>query len=84
MEREKPKGFYATCRCGVVIGAMDFVRTERKDSGKLIADWLMWGCTVTPVFEGTWGVKVGNCTCNNSADGKKHYTEVNHDTARNL
>lgn len=63
MKKERPSGFVATCRCGVVIGAMDFDRTERKDAGRILGQWLFDGCTVAPYFAGTWSVHVLACRC---------------------
>ena len=59
----KPTGYIATCQCGLVTGAMDAVRTDLKDAGKLLGGWLSKGCTVSPVFDGTWSVKVEPCAC---------------------
>lgn len=67
MSRRKPTGFLATCQCGVVIGAMDYQRTERRDAGKLLGEWLAHGCTVSPQFSGTWSVNVAACRCSEAA-----------------
>lgn len=61
--RRRPTGFVATCRCGRVVGAMDFSRTERVDAGKILGKWLFDGCTVAPRFEGSWSVVVEGCNC---------------------
>jgi len=58
-----PTGFVATCRCGVVVGAMDYIRTDRREAGRLLGQWLHDGCTVEPRFTGTWNVYVKPCRC---------------------
>ncbi len=58
-----PKGFLAVCRCGENVGAMDFIRTDRKEAGKLLSDWLMHGCTIIPQFESNWTCKITSCKC---------------------
>lgn len=65
--KERPTGFIARCRCGAVTGAIDADRTERKDMGKLLGEWLMRGCTVEPRFGGTWQAKMESCHCNSKA-----------------
>lgn len=59
----KPTGFIAKCRCGAITGALDADRTDRKDMGKMLGDWLMRGCTVEPRFGGTWTETMTACTC---------------------
>jgi len=61
--KRKPTGFVATCQCGVVVGAMDYARTDRKESGRILGDWLANGCTVAPRFDFTWSVTVEPCRC---------------------
>lgn len=61
--KKKPSGFVATCQCGVVVGAMDFKRTDKRDAGKILSKWLDEGCTVEPRFAGTWEVTVKPCQC---------------------
>lgn len=61
--KRKPRGFVATCQCGLVVGAMDAERTPRADAGKLLGKWLADGCTVAPRFDGTWSVHVRLCKC---------------------
>ena len=63
MAKKKPTGFVATCQCGVIVGAMDYTRTDRKDAGQMLGKWLHDGCTVEPRFEGTWKATVGACRC---------------------
>lgn len=65
MAKRRPSGFVATCQCGVVVGAMDFNRTERRDAGKILGQWLFDGCSVDPRFEGCWRADVAQCKCNN-------------------
>jgi hypothetical protein len=52
----------ATCQCGVIVGAMDFARTERREAGNLLGKWLTAGCIVEPRF-GEWRVTVEECQC---------------------
>ncbi len=61
--KNKPTGFVATCQCGEVIGAMDYQRTDRKDAGKILGQWIADGCTIEPRFDDTWLVKVTDCKC---------------------
>jgi (2Fe-2S) ferredoxin len=65
MQKKKlnPTGFVAICQCGEITGAMDYTRTDRKDAGKIIGEWLAKGCTVQPKFVGTWSVTVTSCKC---------------------
>lgn len=58
-----PTGFIATCQCGVVVGALDYGRTDRKESGKLLGAWLNDGCTVSPQFESSWSCQIKPCKC---------------------
>lgn len=59
----KPNGFVAKCQCGVFIGAMDLNRTDRKDAGRILGEWLFKGCTVEPRFAGTWTAAIEPCKC---------------------
>lgn len=59
----KPTGYIAICRCGVVIGAMDCNRTDRREAGKLLGLWLSDGYTVVPQFSGLWSVQLQVCRC---------------------
>ncbi|WP_201766958.1 hypothetical protein [Chrysiogenes arsenatis] len=61
--KRKPTGFVAKCQCGVIVGAMDYDRTDRKDAGQILGKWLHDGCTVEPQFAGTWSVTVKACRC---------------------
>lgn len=60
---KKPTGFVAMCQCGVIVGAMDYERTDRKDAGKVLGKWLNDGCTVEPRFSGTWSATGETCRC---------------------
>ena len=64
--KRQPTGFVATCQCGVIVGAMDYTRTDRKDAGQILGKWLHDGCTVEPRFAGTWEVTVEACRCESS------------------
>lgn len=66
----KPSGFIAKCQCGAITGAMDAERTDRKDMGSILGEWLMRGCTVEPQFAGTWSVEVTACKCNAPTAGE--------------
>lgn len=59
----KPTGFVATCKCGAVIGAMDYERTDRADAAKILGRWLMNWCTVSPRFSGRWSTHIEPCQC---------------------
>ena len=67
--KKRPTGFVARCQCGVIIGAMDYERTERRDAGKLLGTWLHDGCTVEPRFNRAWSVKIEKCRCKGEACG---------------
>lgn len=62
-KKEEPTGFVAKCRCGAIVGAIDYTRTDRKDAGKLLGKWLHDGCTVYPQFAGAWEIAVEACRC---------------------
>lgn len=62
-KKKSPTGFIAICQCGEITGAMDYTRTERREAGKIIGEWLAGGCTVQPKFDGTWSVTVRCCKC---------------------
>lgn len=68
-EKQKPKGFVATCQCGKVVGAMDYDRTDRSEAGKLLGAWLAAGCSIVPRFSGAWRVTVESCECAGSPAG---------------
>ncbi len=61
--RKHPTGFIAMCRCGKVVGAMDYSRTDRKTAGRILEKYLHHGCTLAPRFEGKWSVQVEACCC---------------------
>lgn len=61
--KRTPTGFIAKCQCGEIVGAMDFIRTDRKEAGKVIGEWLMHGCTIEPRFESSWSEKITSCKC---------------------
>lgn len=63
MRKRNPNGFVALCQCGVCVGALDARRTDRKDMGKILGEWLSEGCTVEPRFDGTWSVQIESCRC---------------------
>jgi hypothetical protein len=63
MIKRKPTGFVATCQCGVIVGAMDYQRTESREAGIILGQWLADGCTVEPRFAGAWHVTVEVCRC---------------------
>lgn len=61
----KPTGYVATCRHGVIVGAIDLERTDRKEGGKLLGQWIGKGHTLEPRFEGTWVAEIKPCeVCN--------------------
>lgn len=61
--KKKPTGFVSKCQCGVIVGAMDYTRTDRKDAGQMLGKWLHDGCTVEPRFAGTWEASIEPCRC---------------------
>lgn len=64
IKSKQPSGFIAICQCGQIVGALDFNRTDRKEAGKILGEWLWSGCTVQPKFESSWSVQVTACVCN--------------------
>ena len=60
---KNPTGFIAICRCGKVVGALDYDRLDRREAGPILGRWLHDGCTVQPKFEGCWSVTVESCIC---------------------
>lgn len=62
-KKKKPTGFVAICQCGVIVGAMDWTHTERREAGQILGRWLASGCTVDPRFTGTWEAYVERCQC---------------------
>jgi hypothetical protein len=68
MAKRKPSGFYATCQCGHTIGALDAIRTDNKDMGKIMGKWLADGCTVRPIFDSTFSIRVHPCECDGSTN----------------
>jgi hypothetical protein len=62
-ETRKPTGFVAICQCGETIGAMDYNRTDRKEAGKILGDWLAHGCSVIPRFGSSWQATLTSCKC---------------------
>ena len=63
MGHSTPTGFVATCRCGVIVGALDYLRSHRRDSALTLGQWLHSGCTVEPRFTSSWQVSVEPCRC---------------------
>ncbi len=61
--RRKPTGFVATCQCGHNVGALDLERSPREDTARLLGQWLMHGCTITPRFTGSWSAQIEQCAC---------------------
>ena len=70
MQKKKPSpnGFIAICECGAVVGALDFNRTDRKDAGNIISEWLMTGHTVKPMYGAYWSVPLEGCRCISDED----------------
>lgn len=60
---KRPTGFVAICQCGNIVGALDYNQTDRSECGKLLGEWLHYGCTIGPRFGSTWSANVGACEC---------------------
>lgn len=60
---KQPTGYIAECQCGRVVGVLDYQRTGRKESGQIIGQWLHNGCTVRPMFGGSWSATIESCKC---------------------
>lgn len=63
--KKKPTGFVAECQCGLIIGALDYTRTNRNDAGKIIGKWIHDGCKIIPKFDASWQVTCNVCACDN-------------------
>lgn len=61
--KEKPTGFVAKCQCDMIIGVIDYERTDPKIIGKMLGKWIADGCTIEPRFGGRWEVEVKSCKC---------------------
>jgi len=61
--KKKPTGFIAHCQCGEVIGALDYDRTDRKEAGRIMGEWLADGCAIYPKFDSNWSIVVSRCRC---------------------
>lgn len=62
--KRKPTGFTARCAwCGVITGALDYERADRKEAGKMLGEWLVTGHVIEPRFGGNWSVDVRPCEC---------------------
>lgn len=61
--KSMPTGFVATCRCGVITGSLDYLRTPRADSARILGQWLHTGHTVEPRFQSSWRVSIEPCRC---------------------
>jgi hypothetical protein len=66
----RPTAFVATCRCGAVIGALDYLRGHSGDSDKLLNRWLMDGCTIEPRFTPSWRATLSACRCHMDFPGR--------------
>lgn len=62
-KKKKPTGFIAECQCGMIVGALDYYRTDRKDTGRIIGQWLADGCKVIPMFNSSWQTTCNACRC---------------------
>ena len=61
--KKKPTGYLAVCQCKVVIGAIDLNRTERREAGKILGEWVANGCTLKPKFDSSWQTTCSPCIC---------------------
>lgn len=68
---KRPTGFVAKCQCGAITGALDADRTERREMGKILGEWLFSGKTVVPMFTGTWTAELNPCACNADLNGER-------------
>lgn len=59
----RPTGWIARCVCGSVVGAVDRNRAHRQEANIVLSEWLVKGCTISPVFEQSWSVKLTPCRC---------------------
>ena len=63
--QKTPNGFIAICKCGKIIGAMDFEKTDLSEAGEILALWIFAGCKVKPYIDpiGNEKINVEICTC---------------------
>lgn len=71
--KRKPTGFVARCQCGSYVGAIDIDRTERKEAGKIMGQWLANGCDVLSRFGGAWTEQIQSCKCESRLTNKQRY-----------
>ena len=69
MSKCKPTGFIAVCQCDRTVGALDARRTDNKEAGRILGQWLTNGCTVIPKFDGTWVAQIQMCQCEQEQTG---------------
>ena len=69
--KKSPTGFVAIFQCGVIVGGMDYARTDRKSAGKMLGKWLHDGCTVEPRFTGSLEAKFETCRCERVSGAEK-------------
>lgn len=62
-KKKSPTGFIAKCQCGLIIGALDYLRTDRKEAGKIIGKWVHDGCKIIPKFDSSWQSTCNHCAC---------------------
>jgi hypothetical protein len=62
-KKKKPTGFIAKCQCGLNVGAMDYINTDKAEAGRILGKWLHDGCTVIPMFDSSWQVTCSPCEC---------------------
>jgi len=67
MMKHKPNGYIAICQCGRTVGAMSLDRTERKEAGQLLGQWISDGCILQPKFDCIWSAEVTSCVCDKKA-----------------
>lgn len=63
MAKKIPTGYIAECQCGLIVGALDYTRTERKEAGQIIGKWLHEGCKIIPQFNSSWQITINTCKC---------------------
>lgn len=62
-KRRQVTGLIARCQCGVIIGAADYARTDRKELGQIAGQWIADGCVIEPQFKSSWNVNIEACRC---------------------
>ena len=60
---KKPTGFFATCRCGVIVAVCSYRHSDRLDVDRIVNRWWSERLSMTAHYNESWSVQVGMCRC---------------------